>query len=100
MKPMSEMAAHPAPTLLRMQGRALGLVLASVAALMLAGTVSPAVLVIVALMVMLAVAPLYWARSSYRQIVLNTVVAVCGCAIAVELLYLALGACSSAGVVA
>lgn len=36
MKPMSEMAAQLAPTLLRMQGRALGLVLASVAALMIA----------------------------------------------------------------
>ena len=72
-------------SVLRHQARALALVAASLAMLLMAITASGAVLIGVAVAVVLVVALLYWTRSPSRHRVVKTIGGLCGCMIFIEL---------------
>ncbi len=67
------------------QARALALVAASLAMLLMAITASGAVLIGVVVAVVLVVALLYWTRSPSRHKVVKTIGVLCGCTIVIGL---------------
>lgn len=89
MKPTPDPAEQLGRALLWQPVHALALSLAGAATLLSVSILSGAALIGVVVTAVLVVALLYWVRSRSRHMVLKTIGVVCGCAVVMELMFLA-----------